>query len=325
MATPLASVGMISIGEMGLGVAKLLIANNYQVLTNLAGRSDSTKSRVESASISVVETDSELVSQSDYILSIVPPIDAKATADRIIKAQSSIPERTRSNPLYYLDLNAIAPSTARSISDAFASQAKDIKLVDGGIIGGPPKPIPGSEETGFAAWNRPGICLSGPNPLATAPKSGAHLAELLNTRHVGDDIGTASGLKCCYASLTKGFTALAIQSFSTASKLGILPALQQYIQESQPANNDRAKRGLTGMPPKSGRWVEEMREIGKTFGEDGGWSEANVFSQIAEVYEFIAKETELGKEHSLSRKRGKDVDDVVAAIGEGMAKKQKTS
>lgn len=79
------------------------------------------------------------------------------------------------------------------------------------------------------------------------------------------------------------------------------------------------------MPPKAGRWVEEMREIGKTFGEDGGWSEANVFSQVAGVYEFIAKETELGKEHSLSRKRGKDVDDVVAAIGEGMAKKQKTN
>jgi hypothetical protein len=161
--------------------------------------------------------------------------------------------------------------------------------------------------------------------LASAPKSGTHLAELLNTRHVGDDIGTASGLKCCYASLTKGFTALAIQSFSTASKLGVLPALQEYIQESQPANNERAKRGLTSMPPKAGRWVEEMREIGKTFGEDGGWSEANVFSQVAEVYEFIAKGTELGEEHSLNRKRGKDVDDVVAAIGEGMAKKRKSS
>jgi hypothetical protein len=38
MAAPLASVGIISIGEMGLGIAKLLIANNYKVLTNLAGR-----------------------------------------------------------------------------------------------------------------------------------------------------------------------------------------------------------------------------------------------------------------------------------------------
>lgn len=78
------------------------------------------------------------------------------------------------------------------------------------------------------------------------------------------------------------------------------------------------------MPPKAGRWVEEMREIGKTFGEDGGWSDANVFSQVAEVYEFIAKGTELGNEHSLNRKRGKDVDDVVAAIGEGMAKKHQS-
>jgi len=74
------------------------------------------------------------------------------------------------------------------------------------------------------------------------------------------------------------------------------------------------------MPPKSGRWVEEMREIGKTFKEDGGWSEAGIFGQVAEVYEFIAKETVLGKEESGKRVRGKDVGDVVKAIGEGRGK-----
>lgn len=39
MATPtLATVGVLSIGEMGLGVAKLLIAHNYRVVTNITGR-----------------------------------------------------------------------------------------------------------------------------------------------------------------------------------------------------------------------------------------------------------------------------------------------
>jgi 3-hydroxyisobutyrate dehydrogenase-like beta-hydroxyacid dehydrogenase len=323
MTAPLASVGIISIGEMGLGIAKLLIANNYRVLTNLGGRSQSTKSRAESASIDVVTSDNDLVAQSDYILSIVPPRDAKATADRIITAHNAIPTRTATNLLYFLDLNAIAPSTARSIASAFNDHAKEILLVDGGIIGGPPKHNAESSETGLAAWSRPGICVSGPNPLSKAPKSGAHLAEVLNTRHVSDGIGTASGLKCCFASLTKGFTALAIQSFSTASALGVLPALQDYIQDSSPANNERAKRGLTSMPPKAGRWVEEMREIGKTFAEDGGWEEANVFHQVAEVYEFIAKGTVLGEEKTGERVRGKSVDDVAAAIGEGHARNAK--
>jgi len=35
---PLANVGIISIGEMGLGIARLLAAHNYQVLTNVTGR-----------------------------------------------------------------------------------------------------------------------------------------------------------------------------------------------------------------------------------------------------------------------------------------------
>lgn len=33
-----ASLGIISIGEMGLGVAKLLKAHDYRVLTNISGR-----------------------------------------------------------------------------------------------------------------------------------------------------------------------------------------------------------------------------------------------------------------------------------------------
>jgi len=36
--TTLATVGIISLGDMGIGVARLLIAKNYKVITNLEGR-----------------------------------------------------------------------------------------------------------------------------------------------------------------------------------------------------------------------------------------------------------------------------------------------
>ena len=35
---PLATVGILSIGEMGMGIAKLLIASGYRVVTNVEGR-----------------------------------------------------------------------------------------------------------------------------------------------------------------------------------------------------------------------------------------------------------------------------------------------
>jgi hypothetical protein len=38
MSSTLATVGILSIGEMGLGIAKLLIAHEYRVVTNITGR-----------------------------------------------------------------------------------------------------------------------------------------------------------------------------------------------------------------------------------------------------------------------------------------------
>lgn len=38
MAKPLATVGILSIGDMGLGVAKLLLAHGFDVVTNITGR-----------------------------------------------------------------------------------------------------------------------------------------------------------------------------------------------------------------------------------------------------------------------------------------------
>lgn len=164
--------------------------------------------------------------------------------------------------------------------------------------------------------------LSGPHALREAPKSGAHLAAVLNGKHVADEVGTASGLKCCFASLSKGFTALAIQSFTTAERLGVLDTLQEEIvRVSGSQQLEMAKRGIVNMAPKAGRWVEEMREIGKTFGEDGGWEEENIFEKVAGVYGVVSDDTVLGKEKTEERSRGKSMEDAVEAIIEGLDEK----
>jgi len=317
-----ASVGIISIGEMGLGVAKLLKSQNYRVLTNVSDRSQSTQERARKASIALLSSDVELVTEADYVLSIVPPANALATAERIISPQHETPEDKSSMPLYYLDLNAIAPSSALEINSRLSSLGEKVRLVDGGIIGGPPKPQSDASADDFNTWSRPSIVLSGPHKLSDATKDGSHLAEVLRTKHVSEEIGTASGLKCCYASLTKGFTALAIQSYSTAASLGVLEELRTEIRDSNPASETRAVRGLTSMPPKAGRWVKEMQEIGKTFREAGGWhgsstdpnAPTSIFEEISEVYRHIAEDTVLGKEQGENRVRGKSAEDVVAAI-----------
>ena len=194
-----------------------------------------------------------------------------------------------------------------------------IKLIDGGIIGGAPK-LKDDDK-----WQTPSIPLSGPTDLAEVQPAGRQLAELLTTRHISPDIGAASGLKMCFASLTKGFTALAIQSFTTAHNLGVLPELNDHLSKYN-AKTFEMTKSLTVMPPKAYRWVREMQEIGDTFADDGGFSEQErIFGAIANVYDLVANGTELGLEKTEERKRGTSTEDVAQLMTEGIKKrKEKT-
>lgn len=324
----IATVGIISIGEMGVGIATLLSAHGFKVLTNVTGRSRATQKRAADASIDNVSTDQELVSRCDYILSIVPPRDARATADLIRKAlEESV---AKDPPLYFLDLNAVAPSTSKGIAEVLGSCGNKVRFVDGGIIGGPPRLKASDDGDTSTVWIRPSIVLSGPHPLSSASKSGSKLQDVLGAKHINDDVGAASGLKCCFASLTKGFTALALQSMSTAQSLGVLPDLEEALSKHNPSGLEKAKRGIPGCVTKSGRWVEEMREIGKTFREDGGWNVADgeggnrgVFDGIAEVFRVMAEDKVLGQETIEKRSRGRSMEDVVEVLLEKSLKPEK--
>ncbi|CAK7206922.1 hypothetical protein SEUCBS139899_009729 [Sporothrix eucalyptigena] len=321
-------VGIVSVGEMGAAVAKLLVAHGYTVVTNITGRSEYTQKRAAAANIALLGTDQALVEQADYILSIVPPRDALATAKRFVAAASTS-GKSRAQPLYYLDLNAVSPGRAKIIAAEFEPVASSVRFVDGGIIGGPPKaPEAGigsaaaSSEPG-ADWKRPSIPLSGPHPLPDE-----HLAKVLNTRYLGSNVGAASGLKCCFASMIKGLIALSLQSFSTAESLGVYDELQIALKHFQPHIQQSTTRMVTEIPPKAGRWVEEMHEIGRCFGEDGGWNNAkggdgaNVYERIAEVYRTIADDTVLGKERQEHRVRGKTSEDVSIALSDALHGKE---
>jgi hypothetical protein len=307
MTNPRATIAILSIGQMGLGIAQLLKAHNYRLTSNISARSDATKARAESAGIELFSTDEELVATADYILSIVPPRDAVATAQRVERA---LAKRERKDDLYYLDLNAISPTTAKCIAQSFAQNAKNVRFIDGGIIGGPPLP----SQTEGSGWTRPGIPLSGPYPLDSAPVSGAHLAQVLNTRYLGAEIGTASGLKCCFAALSKGFTALALQSFTTASSLGVLDPLRDYLDVYNPSVGQKAEKSVVGCTGKAYRWVEEMNQIGECFREEGGWKgDAQLFREIAGAFQGLADVVEREGKEGMG-----DVEGVVEVLGRGL-------
>jgi 3-hydroxyisobutyrate dehydrogenase-like beta-hydroxyacid dehydrogenase len=263
----------------------------------------------------LISTDLGLCNEADYILSIAPQRDTQAIGDRVIAAVRDSGFEKRSNPLYFLDLNAVSPRTARDAYDHFASSAPEVRVIDGGIVGHPPE----LEEDG--SWFCPGVVMSGPHRLHEALPSGDHLAKVMGTRHINDKIGSASGVKMCYAAINKGLTALATQSLTTAHNLGVMSELQDYLRGSE--LGAQLNKIVPVMPPKAYRWVREMDEIAETFETDGGFSrEESIFRPIGRQYDLIANGTELGKEQTDDRQRGKTAEDVAALVSAGLEKRK---
>lgn len=323
----LATVGILSLGDMGSGIAKLLVAKGFSVVTNGSGRSKETLERAQAAGVTNLPTDTDLVKQCDVILSVVPPRDAEITAQRIIDAMQFITKEQ----LYFADMNAVAPSTIKAMSKSIQRGQVPITLIDGSILGGPPKPkkvdapataAPGTSASAGGDWDMPLMPTSGPVQIANIPGYGARLAETLNVKHISPDIGASSGLKMCYASLSKGYAAIAIQSFTTAQRMGVLEPLREALQDTVPGRVKQTENALTGMPPKAYRWVREMEEIAKTHAEEGGF-EDYLFKGAAGVFKAVAQDTVLGQEKVGDRKRGRTAEDVAAAMAEGMEKRRK--
>lgn len=238
-------------------------------------------------------------------------------------------DATREGPLYFADLNAVSPSASKRLDTLLEGAKVPLRFIDGCILGGPPRPKsdadPGTNVSvngvGDSDWSRPRIPISGPWSLSALP-DGDRLASVLNMRTISSDIGAASGLKMCFAAMSKGFTALATQSFATAHQLGVADDLKLEMSQILPTHLAMVEKSVTGMPPKAYRWVHEMEEIAATMSENGGWGK-ELFNGVADVYRVVAANEVLGQEKIGKRSRGTTVEDVAEVLADGLAKKRK--
>ena len=232
---------------MGSGVGTVLHQHGLRVLTCLAGRGAGSRERAQAAGFEDVPDLEMLVREAQIVLSILPPAVAGAVADQVAAAV-----RATGADILYADCNAIAPSTSVSIGRTVLDSGA--RYADAGIIG-PPPTRPGSR-----------IFTSGPgaSELAGLREFG------LDVRVLDGDIGQASGLKMCYAALTKGMQALGAELLVAARLMGVEDVLREQQSEGDLGVVRRhIERALPGMLPKAYRWIGEMEEIARTF-EDLG-------------------------------------------------------
>jgi 3-hydroxyisobutyrate dehydrogenase-like beta-hydroxyacid dehydrogenase len=227
-----------------------------EVVTTLAGRSERTARLAREAGLESLADLEAVVAGAEVVLSIGPPGEAESIARAIAAASTRVSAR----PLV-ADLNAISPVTARRIDESLREAGLD--LVDGSISGPPPR-APGSTR----------IYLSGPRAaeVAALPFDGMEVTV------VGDEVGTASAVKMCTASVYKGSVALLTEALLTARAHDVLDHVLDDLGELA----DGAARSIARSATKSGRYVAEMREIAATQAAAG--LTPSLFEAMATVY-----------------------------------------
>jgi 3-hydroxyisobutyrate dehydrogenase-like beta-hydroxyacid dehydrogenase len=259
-------IGLLHPGEMGAAVAACLTGRGYQVLWVPAGRGPATRARAAASGLTAAASPdaasqtADLARRADVVLSVCPPHAALDTARAVAAAGFTGT---------YLDANAISPGTAHQVRAI--TGAAGARYVDGGIIGLPPSPGPGEEDSpgGTRLY------------LAAGPEGGdegepaAQVATLFEGTALtpvilrNENLTAASALKMAYASWTKGSAALLLAARALAQAEGVADSLLAEWSLSQPGLGGRSLGAARSAAAKGWRWVGEMEEIAASMTSDG--------------------------------------------------------
>ncbi len=231
-------------GDMGHGIAKVLVENNFKVLTFLKGRSKRTLKLANEARVINIDNFKNFLKEVDIILSIIPPENAFQQANFVASFSSHIEKK-----ITYVDCNAISPNTCLKIEKLFDN--KNFEFLDGGIVGLNP------------------ILEKGKTRLYISGKDTKKL-EIINNKGIiikslGSKIGKASAFKMIYASATKGTFALYAAAITAASKTKLFDEYVEELEFSKPEILKSMKNMTPRIPLDASRWEGEMYEIAKTF------------------------------------------------------------
>lgn len=232
-------VGILSPGEMGSAVARLLVAHGSTVVACVQGRSRATQTAAEAAGITLVPTLDAMVTCADLVVSVVPQQAVMDTA----AAFAGAVRRTSHRPLY-LDANSVAPATLRKVCAEVTTAGA--ACVDGAFVGN------ASQLEG-----RTTLYLSGDH----AERAAAALSGALRVRVLDSEAGTASAFKLCWSGFNKGLVALFLEMVTAAESLGQREELLALLRLFYPGTVETVERLLPTYPRNSLRRVAELDEV----------------------------------------------------------------
>ena len=137
-------------------------------------------------------------------------------------------------------------------------------------------------------------------------------------RAMGAEVGRASGIKMCYAALTKGTFTLHTAVLVAAEVMGLTAELDRELRDSQQAVHARMAATVPGLPADAARWIGEMVEIAATFADAGVTPK---FHQgAAEIFRLLA-ETRFATETRENMDPNRGLEEVIPVYAAGLRRK----
>ncbi|MEO8151818.1 MAG: DUF1932 domain-containing protein [Rhizobacter sp.] len=264
----LSNIGLVGYGEVGRILAedlrgRGLAVRAYDLKLEHADTARDLRVHAQSHGIGLCESQADLASQADLIISAV-------TASQAVPvAQACAPSIKQG--AFFLDFNSASPGA--KIKAAELINAAGGRYVEGAVMTSiPPYRI------------KVPLLLGGPEARELLPLiNGLGFA----AKHASDQLGVASATKMCRSVMIKGLEAMVIESFTTARAYGVEDAVLASLKETFPGI-DWEKQGayfFQRVIEHGRRRSEEVREVAQTVREAGlePWSASGTAERQAWV------------------------------------------
>ncbi|MBQ2961520.1 DUF1932 domain-containing protein [Methanobrevibacter sp.] len=234
--------GFIGFGEVSYTLSKILLSYGFEVLTSTEGRSRKTKDLVKSLNLTVLDSFEEVAKESDILISANSPQSALAVALKYGSLTEGI----------FLDFNNISPNTAKQIENYLT----DEHFIDSSIMGR----VSSEELHLYFSGRKAEEFVANMRDFIRSNDSNHDVK--VNIKVVSDEIGDVSKLKILRSSYTKGVSALLVETFETAEKLGLSEDLWEILSLTENRDFETASKSrISSSNKKAKRKYEELIEV----------------------------------------------------------------
>lgn len=270
--------GFIGFGEVSYTLSKILLSYGFEVLSSEEGRSKKTKELMNSLDITILDSLRDVALESDILISANSPQNALAVAVEYGSLTKGI----------FLDFNNISPNTARQIADYIPPE----HFIDSAIMG----KVSSNELNLFFSGKNAREFVDDMLELANRYKKSIidegrdfESDVRVNIQVVSDEIGDVSSLKTLRSSYTKGVSAILVETFETAQKLGLEDDLWKVLSLTENRDFETASKSRINSSYKaSHRRFEELKEILEFLDNVDGDEDSKIMAMaIKDKFEYL--------------------------------------